>query len=86
MIFKNYSHSILHSAGRITVRGGTLETAMGQYFRKWLEAEGLFEQNYQPADGAVRIYANSKQRTIATAKFFSSGLLPALMDYIRQRM
>ncbi len=63
-------------ASQLSVRGGTLETAMGQYFRKWLEAEGLFEPNYQPADGAVRIYANSKQRTIATAKFFSSGLLP----------
>jgi glucose-1-phosphatase len=63
-------------ASQLSVRGGTLETAMGQYFRKWLEAEGLFEPNYRPADGAVRIYANSKQRTIATAKFFSSGLLP----------
>jgi glucose-1-phosphatase len=49
---------------------------MGQYFRKWLESEGLFEPNYRPADGAVRIYANSKQRTIATAQFFASGLLP----------
>ncbi|MEE3393786.1 MAG: histidine-type phosphatase [Lachnospiraceae bacterium] len=63
-------------ASQLSVRGGTLETEMGQYFRKWLESEGLFEPNYQPADGAVRIYANSKQRTIATAKFFAAGLLP----------
>ena len=63
-------------ASQLSVRGGILETEMGQYFRKWLEAEGLFEPNYQPKDGAVRIYANSKQRTIATAQFFSAGLLP----------
>ena len=61
----------------LSVRGGTLESEMGQYFRKWLEKEGLFEENYQPHDGAVRIYANSKQRTIATAQFFEAGLLPA---------
>ncbi|MBP3813394.1 MAG: histidine-type phosphatase, partial [Butyrivibrio sp.] len=63
-------------ASQLSVRGGTLETEMGQYFRKWLEKEGLFEPNYRPEDGAVRIYANSKQRTIATAEFFAAGLLP----------
>ena len=60
----------------LSLRGGTLETEMGQYFRKWLESEGLFETNYQPEEGAVRLYANSKQRTIATAQFFAAGLLP----------
>lgn len=60
----------------LSLRGGVLETEMGQYFRKWLEAEGLFPENYHPADGAVRIYANAKQRTIATAQYFVSGLLP----------
>ncbi|MBQ3797616.1 MAG: LD-carboxypeptidase [Butyrivibrio sp.] len=64
-------------ASQLSVRGGTLETEMGQYFRKWLESENLFEANYQPKDGSVRIYANSKQRTIATARFFTAGLLPA---------
>lgn len=60
----------------LSVRGGTLETIMGQYFRQWLEAEGLFPKNYQPEEEAVRFYANSKQRTIATSTFFSAGLLP----------
>lgn len=64
-------------ASQLSVRGGTLETGMGQYFRKWLEDEGLFPENYQPDKEDVRIYANSKQRTIATARFFTSGLLPA---------
>lgn len=62
--------------GELSVRGGTAETIMGQYFRQWLEAEGLFPENYRPEAGAVRFYANAMQRTIATATFFSAGLLP----------
>ncbi|MDO4804593.1 MAG: histidine-type phosphatase [Lachnospiraceae bacterium] len=60
----------------LSVRGGNLETEMGQYFRKWLENEGLFPENYRPEEGEVRFYANAKQRTIATASFFKAGLLP----------
>lgn len=60
----------------LSVKGGTLETEMGQYFRRWMEKEGVFEENYRPAEGKVRIYANSWQRTVATARFFSTGLLP----------
>ncbi len=70
----------------LSVRGGVLETEMGQYFRKWLEDEGLFEANYQPSEDAVRIYANSKQRTIATAKFFTAGLLPAYNKEVEYHM
>ena len=60
----------------LSLRGGVLETEMGQYFRKWLEAEGLFPENYHPTSDEVRVYANAKQRTIATAEYFVSGLLP----------
>jgi glucose-1-phosphatase len=60
----------------LSVRGGVLENEMGQYFRKWLEDEELFPTNYMPTQEEVRIYANSKQRTIATANYFKSGLLP----------
>ena len=60
----------------LSLRGAVLETQMGQYFRKWLEKEGLFPENYIPEDGAVRFYANAKQRTQATANCFSAGLLP----------
>ena len=60
----------------LSLRGGVLETQMGQYFRKWLESRGLFPENYHPEEGKVRIYANSKQRTIATSEYFISGLLP----------
>ena len=60
----------------LSLRGALLETLMGQYFRLWLQDEGFFPENYQPEQGAVRFYANSKQRTIATARYFSAGLLP----------
>ena len=60
----------------LSLRGAVLETMMGQYFRLWLEHEGLFPENYMPEEGAVRFYANAKQRTQATAHYFSSGLLP----------
>ncbi len=60
----------------LSLRGGALETMMGQYFRKWLVSEGLMEENEIPAEGTMRFYANSKQRTIATAQYFSSGMLP----------
>ena len=60
----------------LSLRGAMLETLMGQYFRLWLEDEGLFPENYRPEDGAVRFYANAKQRTLATSRYFSAGLLP----------
>ncbi len=49
---------------------------MGQYFRKWLVSGGLMRENEIPAEDAMRFYANSLQRTIATAQYFSSGMLP----------
>ena len=63
-------------ASELSMRGGTLETMMGEYTRKWLESEGLIPENYLPEEGKVRFYANAKQRTIATAQYFSSGMLP----------
>ncbi|MBQ4514091.1 MAG: histidine-type phosphatase [Anaerolineaceae bacterium] len=60
----------------LSIRGGVLETELGQYFRKWLELENLISENYRPDPIEVRFYANSKQRTIATAQYFSSGFLP----------
>lgn len=70
----------------LSLRGGVLETEMGQYFRKWLEAEELFEKNEHPSKKTVRIYANSKQRTIATARYFSAGLLPTANTQVEYHM
>ena len=62
--------------GELTLRGGLQETAMGQYFRQYLVQQGFMPENWQPAENEVRFYANSMQRTIATAQYFSAGLLP----------
>ena len=62
--------------GELSLKGGALETRMGQFFRKWLIFEGLMKENEVPAEGKMRFYANSMQRTIATAQYFSSGMLP----------
>lgn len=59
----------------LSLRGGALETEMGQYFRKYLIDEEFMPENYVPADGEFLFYANSYQRTIATARYFSSGML-----------
>ncbi|MCR4994836.1 MAG: histidine-type phosphatase [Bacteroidales bacterium] len=61
---------------QLSLRGGVLETEMGQFFRKWVVNEGLLPDNYRPVDDDVLFYANSRQRTFATAKYFSSGFLP----------
>ena len=69
-------HQWSSAPSELSLRGGALETMMGQYFRKWLVSEGLMQENEIPAEGTMRFYANSKQRTIATAQYFSSGMLP----------
>lgn len=69
----------------LTLRGGVLETMMGQFFRKWLVSEGLFTENYVPNADEVNFYANSMQRTIATAQYFSSGFMPVANVAIRHR-
>ena len=53
---------------------------MGQDFRLWLEDQGLFPENHQPEEGAVRFYAYAKQRTLGTARYFSTGLLPVAVE------
>ncbi len=60
----------------LTLRGGLLETMMGQFFRQWLVQEQMFCENTVPTIDELNIYANSMQRTIATAQYFSTGFLP----------
>ncbi|WP_305306912.1 histidine-type phosphatase [Paramuribaculum intestinale] len=60
----------------LTLRGGAVETRMGQYFRKWAEDAGLFPENHQPSADDVNVQANSMQRCIATAQYFTSGFMP----------
>ena len=69
----------------LTLRGGVLETIMGQFFRKWTVNEGLFTENAVPTVDEVNFYANSMQRTIATAQYFSSGFMPVANLHINHR-
>ena len=63
-------------SSQLSLRGGVLETEMGQFFRQWVVSEGLLPDNYRPEGDDVLFYANSRQRTFATAKYFSAGFLP----------
>ena len=73
------------AATELTLRGGVLETEMGQFFRKWTVEEGLFKENYVPTVDEVNLYANSMQRCIATAQYFSSGFMPVAGLHVNHR-
>ena len=65
------------SPSETSLKGEILETIFGQYFRKYMEKEGLINVNYIPkSDKEILFYSNAMQRTISTAKFFSSGAFP----------
>lgn len=64
------------NSSELTLKGGVEETSMGQYFRKWLDREGLIPENSIPEAGEVRFVARDKQRCRATARYFAAGMLP----------
>ena len=64
------------NSSELTLKGGVEETSMGQYFRKWLDKEGLIPENSIPEEGEVRFVARDKQRCRATARYFAAGMLP----------
>ena len=63
-------------SSELTLKGGIEETSMGEYFRKWLDEEGLIPENTVPNAGEVRFNARDKQRCRATARYFAAGMLP----------
>ncbi len=69
----------------LTLRGGVLETEMGQYFRKWAVDAGLFPENYVPTADDLNVIANSMQRCIATAQYFTGGFMPVGGVEVRHR-
>lgn len=73
------------AASELTLRGGVLETMMGQYFRKWTVGENLFNENSNATADELNFYANSMQRTIATAQYFASGFMPVANIRINHR-
>ncbi|MDO5055695.1 MAG: histidine-type phosphatase [Pasteurella oralis] len=60
----------------LTARGGVLESIMGQYFRKWFEKQGIMKEGQCLNQDEMNVYANSMQRTIATAEYFTAGFSP----------
>ncbi len=62
--------------GQLTTKGGVLEVYMGHYFREWFAQQGLVTSGECPANNRVYAYANSLQRTVATAQFFITGAFP----------
>ncbi|CAK9884633.1 MAG: Glucose-1-phosphatase [Candidatus Erwinia impunctatus] len=63
-------------AGQLTTKGGVLEVYMGHYMREWLVQQGLVKANECPDPERIYAYANSIQRTVATAQFFMTGAFP----------
>lgn len=60
----------------LTTKGGVLEVYMGHYLREWLAQQGLVKNGECPTPKSIYIYANSMQRTVATAQFFVNGAFP----------
>ncbi|EGE3421336.1 bifunctional glucose-1-phosphatase/inositol phosphatase [Shigella flexneri] len=62
--------------GQLTTKGGVLEVYMGHYMREWLAEQGIVKSGECPPADTVYAYANSLQRTVATAQFFITGAFP----------
>ncbi|MCN3253697.1 bifunctional glucose-1-phosphatase/inositol phosphatase [Escherichia coli] len=62
--------------GQLTTKGSVLEVYMGHYMREWLAEQGMVKSGECPPPDTVYAYANSLQRTVATAQFFITGAFP----------
>lgn len=69
-------HAWSSAASQLTSKGGALETMFGLYFRKWAVDNKLFPENHVPTQNEVNIYANSMQRCVATANYFTAAFFP----------
>lgn len=59
-----------HAYGYLTTRGAVLETFFGHYLSQWLEQRNI---KLSPENPDIYVYANSLQRTVATAQFLVGG-------------
>ena len=62
--------------GQLTTKGGVLSVYMGRYTREWLAQQKLIKEGECPSSDDIYAYANSLQRTVATAQFFVAGAFP----------
>ena len=65
--------------GQLTTKGGVLEVYMGHYMREWLAEQGMVKTGECPPADSVYAYANSLQRTVATAQFFITATSPCII-------
>ncbi|ELQ17117.1 histidine-type phosphatase [Xanthomonas translucens] len=63
-------------ASLLTAHGRTGVQLSGDYTRQWLLREGVLPATRCPAAGAVSVYANTDQRTIASAQILAEALAP----------
>ncbi|XP_028167093.1 uncharacterized protein LOC114357588 [Ostrinia furnacalis] len=61
--------------GYLTAKGKILEGYMGRFFSVWLSQEGLLTENC-PSEDIFYVYANTKQRTRASALAFVKNAFP----------
>lgn len=94
-ILKSVTHKTwpdLHCPpGYLTGKGGVLESYFGHYFALWLAKHNLVFKAQQPNSKQIDIYANSMQRTVATAQYFTLGAfagfdIPVRHKYPIERM
>ncbi|MBQ9152813.1 MAG: histidine-type phosphatase [Solobacterium sp.] len=64
-------HEWTSMPGELSLKGEQLEEKMGEYFREWMESEGM-----DLSGDRMRFYANSMQRTIRTSECFLKGFMP----------
>lgn len=69
--------------GFLTPKGGILENNFGHYIHSWMVEEKLFTKDTCPSQEETFIYANSLQRTLATAQYFALGAFPGCDVKIR---
>ncbi len=72
--------------GELTTKGGVLEVYMGRYIAQWLRQAQLLPLSGCPHEDDFHAYANSLQRTQATAQFFVAGAFPGCHVSVEQRM
>jgi len=72
--------------GELTTKGGVLEVYMGRYIAQWLRQAQLLPVSGCPQEDDFHAYANSLQRTQATAQFFVAGAFPGCHVAVEQRM
>lgn len=62
-----------YAPGYLTTKGGVQEAYLGHYFSLWLTQHGLLSSTELPQSADYFIYANSMQRTVNTAQFFTAS-------------